>query len=45
MSRALGRRVALAIGVIVILSVAVRGTLLQRRSLADYDRARSALAG
>jgi hypothetical protein len=43
MSRALTRRAALAICAVVIVAVAARGTLLQRRSLADYDRARSAL--
>jgi hypothetical protein len=43
MSRALTRRAALAICAVIIVAVAARGTLLQRRSLADYDRARSAL--
>jgi hypothetical protein len=43
MSRARTRRAALAICAVIIVAVAARGTLLQRRSLADYDRARSAL--
>src|SRR5450755_2486441 len=43
MSRALTRRAALAVCAVIIVAVAARGTLLQRRSLADYDRARSAL--
>src|SRR5450755_3569075 len=43
MSRALTRRAALAICAVIIVAVAARGTFLQRRSLADYDHARSAL--
>ncbi len=41
MSRALARRVAFVIGIGVILGVAISGTILQRRSLADYSSARS----
>jgi hypothetical protein len=39
--RALFRRVAFVIGVGVILGVAISGTIMQRRSLADYSSARS----
>jgi hypothetical protein len=41
MSRALFRRVAFVIGIGVILGVAISGTVMQRRGLADYSRARS----
>ncbi len=43
MSRALARRVAFVVGVGIILGVAISGTILQRQSLADYSRARSAV--
>jgi len=41
MSRALRRRVYFVIGIGVILGVAISGTIMQRRSLADYSSARS----
>lgn len=44
-SRALVRRVAFIIGVGVILGVAISGTIMQRRSLADYSSARSGVRG
>jgi hypothetical protein len=40
-TRALGRRVAFVIGIGAILGVAISGTIMQRRSLADYSSARS----
>lgn len=43
MSRALARRAAFVISVGIILAVAISGTILQRRSLADYSRARGAV--
>lgn len=43
MSRALARRVAFVVGIGVILGVAITGTIMQRRSLADYSSARSAV--
>jgi hypothetical protein len=45
LSRALARRVAFVIGIGVILGVAISGTIMQRRSLADYSSARSAVRG
>jgi hypothetical protein len=45
MNRALIRRIAFVIGVGVILGVAISGTIMQRRSLADYSRARSGVRG
>jgi hypothetical protein len=41
MSRAFARRAAFVIGIGIILGVAISGTILQHRSLADYARARS----
>ena len=41
MSRALFRRVAFVMGIGLILGVAISGTIMQRRGLADYSRARS----
>jgi len=43
MSRALFRRVAFVVGVGVILGVAISGTIMQRRSLADYSQARTSV--
>lgn len=41
MSRALFRRIAFVVGIGLILGVAISGTIMQRRGLADYSRARS----
>jgi hypothetical protein len=41
MSRAFARRAAFVIGIGVILGVAISGTIMQRRSLADYSSAHS----
>lgn len=43
--RALARRLAFVVGAVIIVSFAVRGTLLQRGSLGEYTRARSAVRG
>jgi hypothetical protein len=45
MSRALARRVWFVVGVGVILGIAISGTILQRRSLADFSSARGAVRG
>lgn len=44
-SRALIRRIVFVVGIGIILGVAIVGTILQRRSLADYSSARTALRG
>jgi hypothetical protein len=42
-TQAFARRAAFVIGIGIILGVAISGTILQRESLADYSRARSAV--
>jgi hypothetical protein len=45
MSRARARRTAFVIGICIIVGVAIGGTVGQRRSVADFSSARSAVRG
>jgi hypothetical protein len=45
MNRAFARRFAFIIGIAVILGFAIGGTILQKRSLANYAQARTAVDG